>query len=926
MPIELAGACRCGAVRFACASHTPHPYQLCYCTICRKTAGGGGYAINLMGDAATLAVEGRRALGLYRADIADDDGHCATSGGERNFCRRCGSALWLYDPRWPDLVHPFASAIDSVLPRPPSRVHLMLRFKAAWVVPRIGRGDARFDLYPRPEHRGLASRARTLGLVICRTGWADAGGCASAIGPDVKGCDAFTFFPYRQRRSRAACDRADLIMRYERRDGRPSISLAQSLVRFPAGRSLSLKIGIIALGCVVLVLALASLHIRMTLDKMNGELARDAAVQTANHVGDAVQQGFTNAIDEVSRATDTLLALHEGGSRNRDDAALVLRQVLGRDVDQYGAWFAWAPDAFDGKDADFRNAAGSDATGRLLSYWHQNGMEITLDHVRDYTLDSSLYTRPLTSGRAFLSEPDTLTPEAGEPVLVTSYGQPITSGGVNLGVIGLDMKLDTINDVIAASNLPANARVLVVSNGGIIAAASDVALMGKSLATAAPQLVEPFQHHRSHPGAGGELHVLPDGTIRFWRTLKIGEAEQTWFALVELPVNAFLRDAVHDVTTLFAVPIFLLLLVALCMAVAIQRLIARPIKRLTRVIEDLQSGLFDIVVPDVTRRDEIGNIARAVALLQDSHLRIARLQESGAEREIEHIANRKKEFDLLADNLSQSIAAVAVSIGTSADGLRRRAESVVDRSADDGGKIERVAASASFARSQIGEVAKVAQTMMEATDRLNGRFSLAADAVGQAARQSLQSNEAMRELQGNIDRIGSVAKLIGDVAQQINMIALNATIEAARAGEAGRGFAVVAAEVKALARAAETATNEIRSHLANVQSASQSALSTSVNITATIADLNDLSQSVSAALALRNDAKAEIESHLTHAVAQSTGVSNDLADVKVSLKGSGQAASLILQDSDSLLAESERLKTDVAALIAGIRQIEASAA
>ncbi len=57
MPITLNGSCRCGAVRFSCESHTPQPYQRCYCTICRKTAGGGGYAINLMGVAASLRIE-----------------------------------------------------------------------------------------------------------------------------------------------------------------------------------------------------------------------------------------------------------------------------------------------------------------------------------------------------------------------------------------------------------------------------------------------------------------------------------------------------------------------------------------------------------------------------------------------------------------------------------------------------------------------------------------------------------------------------------------------------------------------------------------------------------------------------------------------------------------------------------------------------
>ena len=148
MPLTLQGSCRCGSVRFAVESHTPHPYQRCYCSICRKTAGGGGYAINLMGAADTLAVEGREAIAVYRAEIRDGAGHCETSTGERNFCNRCAAALWLYDPTWPGLVHPFASAIDTALPTPPERVHLMLDFKAPWVEPDIRPGDQVFPRYP----------------------------------------------------------------------------------------------------------------------------------------------------------------------------------------------------------------------------------------------------------------------------------------------------------------------------------------------------------------------------------------------------------------------------------------------------------------------------------------------------------------------------------------------------------------------------------------------------------------------------------------------------------------------------------------------------------------------------------------------------------------------------------------------------------
>lgn len=147
MPVTLSGGCRCGAVGFTVESHAPVPYQRCYCTICRKTAGGGGYAINLSAITATLKVEGQGAIGVYRAEI-DRGEHCETSSGERNFCTRCGTALWLYDPSWPKLIHPFASAIDSDLPVPPARSHLMLDFKASWVVPQVGEGDLTFGRYP----------------------------------------------------------------------------------------------------------------------------------------------------------------------------------------------------------------------------------------------------------------------------------------------------------------------------------------------------------------------------------------------------------------------------------------------------------------------------------------------------------------------------------------------------------------------------------------------------------------------------------------------------------------------------------------------------------------------------------------------------------------------------------------------------------
>ncbi|PYE85492.1 GFA family protein [Pseudoroseicyclus aestuarii] len=149
MTLTLNASCRCGAVRFSCESHAPVPFMRCYCSICRKTQGGGGYAINLSARAETLTVEGEEAIGVFHAEIADEAGHCEVSSGERRFCTKCGTALWVFDPSWSELIHPFASVIDTELPVPPSSVHIMLDFKPDWVAVEAGPEDAVFDRYPQ---------------------------------------------------------------------------------------------------------------------------------------------------------------------------------------------------------------------------------------------------------------------------------------------------------------------------------------------------------------------------------------------------------------------------------------------------------------------------------------------------------------------------------------------------------------------------------------------------------------------------------------------------------------------------------------------------------------------------------------------------------------------------------------------------------
>ena len=96
-----------------------------------------------------MKVRGKRYLKIYQAEVPNTNGdgtHPSTA--RRYFCSRCGSALWVWDPTWPELVHPNASAIDTPLPTPPEHVHCLVGSKASWVEIEGSPGDPRFEHYP----------------------------------------------------------------------------------------------------------------------------------------------------------------------------------------------------------------------------------------------------------------------------------------------------------------------------------------------------------------------------------------------------------------------------------------------------------------------------------------------------------------------------------------------------------------------------------------------------------------------------------------------------------------------------------------------------------------------------------------------------------------------------------------------------------
>ncbi|MCX2975442.1 GFA family protein [Halieaceae bacterium IMCC8485] len=159
----LNGSCCCKSVTFSVESPHSYPFMHCYCSICRKTQGGGGFAINIGAVYESLEFKGEEHISSFSPMYTNHEtGVYEASPGKRYFCNLCGSALWVWDPRWPELVHPYASAIDTPLPIPPERHHIFLDNKPDWVHVSVTDVDKQHDGYP--NHGSLAQWHEQHGL------------------------------------------------------------------------------------------------------------------------------------------------------------------------------------------------------------------------------------------------------------------------------------------------------------------------------------------------------------------------------------------------------------------------------------------------------------------------------------------------------------------------------------------------------------------------------------------------------------------------------------------------------------------------------------------------------------------------------------------------------------------------------------------
>jgi methyl-accepting chemotaxis protein len=348
--------------------------------------------------------------------------------------------------------------------------------------------------------------------------------------------------------------------------------------------------------------------------------------------------------------------------------------------------------------------------------------------------------------------------------------------------------------------------------------------------------------------------------------------------------------------------------------------ISRPMTAMCKAMRRLASGDFEVVLPGLGRRDELGEMAGAVEEFKVQA--IAKAERDAATQESQNKAAgaaRRAELIRFADEFESAVGSIVTNVSSSAAQLESAAGTLTRTAETTQNLSSQVAGASEEASSNMQSVASATEELSMSVDEIGRRVKESSQIAEAAVRQAEATDGRIGKLSRAAQQIGDVVKLITAIAEQTNLLALNATIEAARAGDAGRGFAVVASEVKSLAGQTAKATDEISSHIAGMQDATKESVAAIKEIGGTIGKISDIATGIASAVEQQGSATQEIARSVQNVAHGTQEAATNIVHVNRGATETGTASEEVLNSARALTSESTRLREELDRFMANIR-------
>ncbi|HET6158751.1 MAG TPA: methyl-accepting chemotaxis protein [Dongiaceae bacterium] len=646
------------------------------------------------------------------------------------------------------------------------------------------------------------------------------------------------------------------------------------------------------------------------------EQATEDAHRTVVAVAEGTAEQVINYIQPAIDTAETTARAVEGARKAgvpRTALAEIGTAVIAANKRFVGVTIAFEPNGYDGKDAEFAGQAPQqDEAGRYVPYYFNKADGTVGIEPLIMTVEAGIegwYLTPLKNGRTTLVPPY-IYPVEGKDVLMSTVSVPINDGDKGIGIATVDFDMTKLQQALAAIKPLGSGDVMLVSDVGTWGAIGDPKSLGQPVADGDPVKALLGGNELVHGVAGGfDYSVLP---VRF------RGAAETWRVVVRVP-EAAITGGATDMAIMIAAVIVGVLLAGVGLFWWLGNAVAKPVVRVSAATEAIAAGDLESAVPETGRRDELGDLARAVGVLRDGQKERRRLakEQEGSKRATEE--ERKRTMIALAEKLDATVKRVLGSVEMSVKGLQEDAQVMTRIAGESSKQVVAVSSATQQASANVQTVAAASEELSTSISEISGQVTTSSTVAREAVDEIGQANKTMDGLVASSEKIGDVIKLINDIAEQTNLLALNATIEAARAGEAGKGFAVVAAEVKNLANQTSKATEEITGQISTMRAATGEVAKAMEHVTDTIRQIDEISSSIAAAVEEQSAATREISGNAQRAARGTHEVSDNVSGVAGAATETGQAAQRVLGATETLAQETSALAREVEAFIAQVR-------